>query len=404
MSGLPFAGIRVIDFTHEWASTIAGKILGDFGAEVIKIEYVPRICYLRGARLKDRMYNRHPRWHQVNRNKRSLTLDLNRAEDLAAFRDLVSVSDIMINNSRPAVLEKFGLTYSELGTLKKDIILVTMTAYGATGPYASYAGFGATIEPLSGLQELTAYSREGRRYRIREMDVTNGLVGCCAVMTALLYRQRTGEGQYVDLSQMEAATHGLMGEHLLEYVMNRSQTLPLGNRHHLFAPQGCYPCKGEDAWVTITVRSDEEWTHFCKALGHPEWVSDSRFATGSARRTHHDELDHLIAAWTGAHTDYEAMHLLQAAGVPAGAVLRGKTLPGDPHLKARNYFIAAENDPSIIFPGMFARLSKTPGRLFRRGPDLGQDNEYIRCKLLGQPKESLRPIREEDVGTSFDPE
>ena len=226
MTDLPFAGIRVIDLTHEWASTIGGRILGDFGAEVIKIEYAPRICLIRGGRLDGQAYNDHPRWHQINRNKRSVTLDFTRQDDLEAFKDLVKISDMVINNSRPEVLKKYGLTYPELKELKEDIILVTMTAYGSTGPYASYAGFGGSIEPLSGLQELTAYSKEGKRYRIKEMDVTNGLVGACAVMTALFHKQRTGQGQFVDLSQMEAGTHGLMGEHLLEYVMNGTQTLP----------------------------------------------------------------------------------------------------------------------------------------------------------------------------------
>jgi len=404
MGTLPFTGLRILDFTHTWAAPIAGRILGDFGAEVIKVEYIPRLDFVRGARKKDQLYNHHPRWHQVNRNKRSITLDLHREEDLAAFKDLVKLSDVVLNNARPSVMERFGLTYVELKHIKEDIIFVTMTAFGATGPYAGYGGYGATIEALSGMQELTAYERDGKRYRIREMDVTNGLVGACAVMTALIHRQRTGEGQYVDVSQMEAGTYGLIGEHLLEYCMNGYQTLPLGNRHPVYAPQGCYRCKDDDTWITITVRTEDEWRRLCEVIEQPDWKSDARVGDAAGRKTRHDELDAGIEAWTEKRTSYDAMHIFQQAGIPAGAVLKNQDLVRDPHLEARHYFITPENGSSKRYPGMIARLSEGGGRMQRQGPDLGEGNPYVLCDLLGRPKEFIRPIREEDIGTSFDPE
>jgi crotonobetainyl-CoA:carnitine CoA-transferase CaiB-like acyl-CoA transferase len=405
MDTMPFVGLRVLDFSHEWAAPISSRILGDFGAEVIKVEYARRMCVVRGARLEDHMYDHHPRWHQINRNKLSVTLDLNLKDDLEVFKELVKSSDIMVSNSRPVVLEKFGLTYPELKQIQPDIIMASMFGFGATGPYSTFAGFGGTIEPLSGLQCLTAYEKNGKCYRVREMDVCNGLMGACAVMTALIHRQRTGKGQWINLSQFETATHTLMGEHLLEYVMNGTQTLPLGNRHHYYAPQGCYKCQGEDKWVTITVRTDNEWSILCEIIGYPEGNSDTRFVSREDRMRNHDEVDRLIEAWTINQNHYEVMHVLQKAGIPAGAVLNGTELCKDQHLCARNYYMTAEDNPDGgKFPGMPMRLSASPGRLFRRGSDLGQHNQYVLCEIRGHSQEQVRPLREEEIGTGYEPE
>ncbi len=404
MSDQPFAGIRVLDFAHEWAASIGPRLLGDLGAEVIRVEYAPRMCVIRGARLGKKMYNRHPRWHQVNRNKRSLTLDLKKPKDLDAFRDLVRICDIMVSNSRPHVLEKLGIAYEDLKKIRPDIILVLMSAFGTGGPWSTFAGFGGTIEPLSGLQQLTAYSRGGKRYRTREMDVCNGLMGTCAILTALVHRQRTGQGQFIDLSQTETATHSLMGEHLLEYVMNGEQTLPLANRHPYFAPQGCYPCRGDDRWVTLTVRSDDEWRALCGLIGRPGWADDERFAGRTGRRRHHDLIDEAIAAWSSGLDHYRAMELLQEAGIPAGAVLDGRDLQQDPHLRARGYFLHADDGGDALFPGLLFRSSAGDGRIFRRGPDLGEDNEYVLHRLLGRSREEIEPLDEKTIGTGYDPE
>jgi crotonobetainyl-CoA:carnitine CoA-transferase CaiB-like acyl-CoA transferase len=402
--GLPFEGLRVVDFTHEWAGPIGTRLLADLGAEVIRIEYPKRLCVVRGARTDDRHYNKHPMWHQVNRNKLSVSVDLRVPDQLQAFKDLVKISDLVINNCRAGVMERHGLGYEDLRRIRPDIVFAALSGFGATGPYSSYAGFGGTIEPLSGLLQLTGYERDGRRYRIREMDVINGLVGICAVVAALFHRKRTGEGQFVDVSQTEAATHALMGEALLELVMNGSQTLPLGNRSPHFAPQGCYRCRGEDRWVTITVRSDEEWRRLCGVMGRAEWADDPRLRCQDGRFRHHNELDEKIESWTRDKDNGEVMRLLQAAGIPAGAVLDTAGLENDPHLRARGYFLRAETNLEGLFPGMFFRLSDGGGRLRRRGPDLGEHNGYVYGELLGRPASGIPTIREEEVGTGYDPE
>ena len=401
---LPLQGMRVIDLSHSWAAPHCTRILADYGAEVIKVEYIRRLCLLRGARKESEVYNRHPGWLQVNRNKYSITLDLKADEDREVLRDLIRTCDVLVENARTGVMDKLGFGYGDVKRMKNDVIMLSMSAFGNTGPYASYAGYGAVFEALGGIQGLTAYDRSSKPCRIKEMDVINGLAGACAVMTALWYRQRTGMGQHIDLSQLEASTHATIGEHLLEYMLNGTQTLPLGNRHRTFAPQGCYPCEGEDKWVVITIRSDQAWERFCEVVEHPEWISDARFATHEARIENHDLLDQMIGEWTRRRTHYEAMHALQDVGLPAAAVLDVSEIGQDPHLKERGYFVNRVGGPGERFMGMPFKLSKGEGRIRWRGPNLGEHNTYVFCELLKRSSDEIKPFRKEDIGTAFDPE
>jgi crotonobetainyl-CoA:carnitine CoA-transferase CaiB-like acyl-CoA transferase len=378
-------------------------VLADFGAEVIKVEYSQRMDGMRGGRLAGQAYNHHPRLLEINRNKLSITLDLKTVQGVEAFKALVRVSDVVVENSRIGVLEGLGLGYEVLQSIKPDIILVSMTAFGQTGPEAAYAGYGGCIEPLSGVQSLTAYDKDSRPMRIREMDVTNGVVGACAIMTALVYRQRTGKGQWIDLSQREAATTGLIGEHCLAYAMNGTQPLPRGNRHPSYAPQGCYACQGEDKWVALVIRSDKEWERLCELMGRADLQRDTRFATPSGRAQHHDAVDQAIESWTRRHTHREVMECLQRAGIAAGAVLNVEEISQDTHLEARGFFRHAR-DGSGRFPGMPFGLGDGQGEIWRRGPYLGEHNQYVFCDLLGWPKEQVKKFTPDRIGTAFDME
>jgi crotonobetainyl-CoA:carnitine CoA-transferase CaiB-like acyl-CoA transferase len=403
---LPFSGVRVVDLTHDWAGPRATRMLADFGAEVIKIENSRRMDSMRGAFKENQAYNRHPRWFEINRNKLSVTLDLRNSMDIEAFRDLVAISDVVVDSSRAGVMERLGIGYENLRGIRSDIILVSMSAFGHTGPESSYGGYGGGIEPMSGLQPLTSYNRGEVPVRIREVDVTNGLMGACAIITALLYRQRTGQGQYIDLSQLESATVALAGEHLLEYVMNGVQTLPVGNRHPSYAPQGCYRCKGEDKWVALVVRSEEEWRSLCEVIEHPGLLEDSRFSSALGRAHAHDDLDRLIEQWAIQHSHIEAMHLLQKAGVCAGAVLNVSELAMDPHLREHYFQSIAERNTEgerrMQFPGFPFRISDVSPKVTRKGPSLGEHNEYVLCELLGRPREDLKLLSEDEIGTAYD--
>jgi crotonobetainyl-CoA:carnitine CoA-transferase CaiB-like acyl-CoA transferase len=397
----PLAGLRVIDLGHDWACPHAARVLADFGADVVKVEYPRRLDGMRGGERAGEAYNRRPRFHQLNRNKRSVALDLDRPADREALADLVRRSDVLMANARAGVLDRLGFGRDVLFGLKPDLIVLSMTAFGETGPDAAYAGYGGTIEALSGIQSLTAYDRGGAPRRIREMDVTNGILGACAVATALAERSRTGRGRWIDFSELEAATSALIGEHLLEHAVNGALTLPVGNRHPAHAPHGCYRCLGEDRWVVVAVTSEREWAGLCRALGHPEWERDPRFATAEGRRASHDALDALLEAWTRARTPQEAMERLQAEGVPAGAVLGSADLVADPHLAARGFFVEAQ-DASGRYSGFPVQFEHGGGEVRRRGPDLGADSAAVRCGLLGRPAAEIEPLEPERLGTAFD--
>jgi crotonobetainyl-CoA:carnitine CoA-transferase CaiB-like acyl-CoA transferase len=397
-------GVKILDFTHSWAGPHAVRVLADFGADVVRIEYVKRLCALRGARTENEHYNKHPMWFHVNRGKLSITLDIKNRNDRSIVYELVKMSDVVIDNARGGVMERLGLGYDDLIKIKPNVVLVSMASFGKTGPYATYAGYGATMEVVGGVQNLTAYAPDGKPRRIKEVDVINGIVAAGALMTALLHYQRTGQGQWVDMSQLESVTHALIGEHLLEFACNGTQQLPLGNRHRWFAPQGCYKCKGEDRWVTLVVRTDEEWHAFCDLLKHPEWKTDTGFSTSATRAENHDMLDRLIEAWTSSLSHYEAMHLLQGAGIASGAVLDVEDLSKDAHLKEREYFLSATDGVPGLFPGVPIRLSRTPGKVRWRGPDLGQHNEYVICDFLGRSKADIPKVNVEEIGTAYDSE
>lgn len=396
-------GVRIIDLTHSWSGPHGTRLLADYGAEVIRVEYVKRICPLRGGKVDDYAYNKLPMWFQVNRNKYSITLDLNLEKDRDIFKSLVGEADVVVENARGGVLGKLGLGYGELVKIKPDLLMVSMAAFGNTGPYASYAGYGATIEALSGVQSLTAYEKDGKPERVKEMDVTSGVAGACAVMTGLIHRQRTGKGQYIDLAQMEASTHALIGEHMLEFAMNGENMIPMGARHRFFAPQGVYKCKGDDRWIAISIRTGDEWQGLCKVIGDAE-LSSVSFNTIEGRKENQEELDGIIERWSQRYEHREAMRMLQQAGVPAGAVLDVAELSDDPHLKDRGYFMSAEDGEEGLFMGMPFKLSGGEGRIRWRGPDLGRHNEEILTGLLGRAKEDLIPIDEDEIGTAFDPE
>ncbi|MGD1803977.1 CaiB/BaiF CoA transferase family protein [Dapis sp. BLCC M126] len=401
----PLSGIRVLEISREWAGPHTGRILADFGAEVIRIDYPRRMETTRGASTKNQAYNQQLGFHHLNRNKKCLAVDLNDPVDREILKDLIRQTDIVLENARPGVLEKLGFSYEELKAIKPNIILLSMSAYGQTGTYAPYPGYGASIEPLSGVNCLTAYNpyTQADAKRIRETDMINGIMGACAALTALSNRQKNGDGDWVDLSQLEGLTHAIGGEHFLEYAVNGDTTLPIGNRHPAYAPHGCYRCREEDQWVVIAIGSDDEWKTFCQILGQPELIDDSRFATSGDRQENHDSLDKLIEAWTCQKTHYEVMYLLQDQGLMAGAVLNMADLCQDPHLWERNYFQKPSTGSDAFFPGFPLRMSLTSPVFEHIGADLGEHDRTIICDLLGYPEEQVKSWPEEELGTDYDP-
>jgi len=382
--------IRILDFTWVLAGPYATRILADFGAEVIKVQPLmpeEQDKFSRGY------YNT---W---NRNKLGITLNLNKPQGVALAKRLVGISDAVVENFTPRVMANWGLDYDSLKEIKPDLIMLSMSAMGNTGPWRDYSGFGPTIQAFSSITYLTSFPGEpplglGTSYA----DHIAGLLACLALLGALEYRQRTGEGQYIDVSQVEAMS-SLLGDAILDYTVNARRVEPVGDSSTEAAPHGVYRCGGDDRWCAIAVFTDDEWRGFKQALGNPPWAEAGRFATLSGRLENADELDRLVEKWTSEHTAEEVMALLQEQGVAAGVVQDASDLANDPQLKARGFFIELDHPElgKTISDAVPIRLSDTPAGYTRAAPVLGQDNDYVYGELLGMSQAELVGLSEQGI-------
>ncbi len=369
--------IRILDFTWVLAGPYATRILADFGAEVIKVQpLMPQEedAFSRGY------YNT---W---NRNKRGITLNLNNPKGVALAKRLVNISDAIVENFTPRVMANWGMDYQTLKKIKPDLIMLSMSTMGDTGPWRDYTGFGPTVQAFSGLTYLTSYPGKpplglGTAYA----DHIAGLLACLALLGALEYRRRTGEGQYIDVSQVEAMA-SLLGDAFIPFKESA-------------APHGVYRCKGDDRWCAIAVFTDDEWQGFKKALGNPPWAEAQSFATLNGRLKNRAELDRLVEEWTKKHTAEEAMALLQERGVAAGVVQSAHDLAQDPQLKERGFFVELDHPElgKTISDAVPIRLSDTPPRYTRAAPVLGQDNDHVYGKLLGLSRDELAELKKQGV-------
>lgn len=403
MARLPLEGITVIDFSMNWAGPMAGRVLADMGADVIKIEScqkmdAPRYSWLAENEARERPWERG--WFPtLNRNKRGITLDLSRPQGVALAKRLVNMADVVLENYSPRVMVNLGLDYPKLKLIKPDIIMISMSGYGQTGPYRNYIGYGVTLEPTAGLSELAGYP-DGPPVVLDSLpsDPTAGFFAAGAVLAALRYRHRTGKGQYIDLSEMESVGT-LIGAEILDYTMNKRVQTRRANRHPAMAPHNFYCCKGENKWIAIAVSSDEEWHSLCQVMGNPSWSKEKRFSDALSRQKNQDELDKHIEEWTLQNDNYELMLTLQRAGVSAVALFNGKELYFDPHLKERKYWQVADHPEVGKRPmvGMPFKLSKTPGCIRAPAPTLGQHNEEILGGLLGLSQEEIAQLAQENI-------
>ena len=394
-STAPFANLRILDFSHDWAGPHAARLFADYGAEVIKIEYPRRLDGMRGG--YPAKLNEHPRFWQLHRGKRSLTLDLKLEAHRAVLDALIRDADLVIENSRPGVMERKGYGAARLRELNPRLVTVAMSAFGANGPHSQYAGYGGTLEAASGLQSLSAYDAHGPAYRVREMDVMNGLMGACAAAMGLLLREREGVGQWIDVSECET-TAWFVGELFAVTARSGQQPAPLGNRHARHAPQGCYAGAGEDQWLTLTVRSEAEWQAFAALLGGPALAGDPRYASAELRRQHHDALDARIAEWSRQHSPQDAAARLLAVGIAAAPVASVADLAVDPQLAACRWF---QSLGSLRLPGLPFQLARGGGAVRSRGPDLGEADAEL-FTAAGQSA-AIPELQPEQIGTAYAP-
>jgi len=378
--------IRVLDFSRVLAGPYATRVLGDFGAEVIKVQTRKTAM---GSDDNNGAY-----FNAYNRNKRSITLDMSRPKARELALKLTAISDVLVENFSPRVMINWGLSYERLAEVKNELIMVSMSGMGQTGPWKDFAAFGPTVQSLGGLTYLTSYSKDepiGLGYAYA--DAVAGLYCAIAVLAALEHRDRTGLGQYIDLSEYEAVCT-LIGPALLDAAVNQEGIQPRGNQSPdiLAAPYGCYKCHGEDRWCVIAAFDETEWQALCNVSGHPEWEKDPRFSTLATRKEHSDQLDRLIQDWTSRNTAEAVMQLLQEAGVPAGVVQSAEDMANDPQLHARGFFISLDHPVlgKTISDGTPVKMGSDSQRAWKRAPLLGEDNEYVYRDLLGLSEAEFR--------------
>ena len=398
----PLKGVRITEFTSAWAGPYATCLLGFLGAEVIKVESRRRVDHSRilafttGKEFSGP--DESPVFNTLNLNKMSVTLNLSKPEAIGIAKRLVKESDVVVENMRPGVVPRLGLGYEVLCEVKPDLVYLSSSSCGQTGPEREYVGYAPTFAALGGLSFVTGYEDWPPSNFMGSIDLRSAATAAFAILTALLYRQRTGEGQYIDLASQESIAV-LCGDLFLEFVLNSEIPMRQGNKDESMAPHNCYPCRGEDKWVSIAVATDQEWQSLCQVMGMPELADDERFAQSRKRWENQEELDRIIGQWTSDKDYYEITDSLQAVQVAASPSLSSEGLFKDPHLKERNLFREIEH-PVIGKDWVTAPpwiLSETPAEIKRHAPLLGEHNDLVLRQMLGMSPEEIKKLEEEEV-------
>ena len=408
----PLKSFRILDLSRIWAGPYCTKLLADMGAEVLKMESLRVYDSHRGpvspvrgiaaypdADPGEEPWNRNGWFNCLHMSKYGITLELTHQAGRQVFEQLVAISDVVVENFRQGSLERLGYTYNTLRQIRPDLIYVSMPAFGNSGPWKSYVAYGIGQEQLSGMAHMTGYVGEGpMKSGINHGDPITGSHAAGVVLAALRYRRRTGQGMFIDVSQQESAV-ALIGGEVLAHQITGQEPERWGNHSPYFAPYNLYPCAGEDRWVAIAVTTDEEWRSLAEIIAGTDLAADPRYATNPDRLQSQDQLDQIIAAWTGNREMYDISWQLQQAGVPASPVLRGPDLLQDPHYRQRGTFNEVDH-PQVgpkLYPGIAWKMSLTPGQVHWPSPTLGQHNHQIYSRLLGLSKQEIQELEQEGV-------
>lgn len=392
---LPLAGVRVLDFTWVGAGPLCTKLLADHGAEVIRVESAARPDQVRSSQPfveGGSGLNVSGFFADFNSSKLGISLNLKTPEGLDIARRLALLSDVVIDNYTAGTMDRLGLGPAALHALKPELVIVSMSVMGQHGPKRDYGGWGQQIQCMAGINSITGFpgrvpTGPGGPYPDFSANPYHAAV---AILSALRHRARTGRGTFVDLAQLES-TLSFATTLVMEYTADGSIAGPQGNRVPWAAPHGVYPCAGDDRWIAIAVESDAQWDALCRVLGEPEWSRDERFATLLGRLEQQDELDALLAAWTRGQPAEEVMEQLQRAGVPAGVCQTIADLLDDPQLAARGHFWDVEHPEMgrVRMTGQAVNLQKTPYRIQRPAPLLGEHTEEVCRTLLDMSDEEI---------------
>jgi succinyl-CoA---D-citramalate CoA-transferase len=394
----PLEGVRVVEMGSLLAGPFCGQLLGDFGAEIIKVEPPGK-----GDPMRE--WGRHSKaghtlwWPIIARNKKSVTLNLREGEGQDLAKRLIETADVLVENFRPGTMERWGLGYGDLSEINPGLVMVRVSGYGQTGPYKDQAGFGSIGEAMGGIRYVTGYpDRPPPRVGISLGDSLAATFGALGAVTALYNREaQGGRGQVVDVGIYEAVL-ALMESTIPEYALTGHIRGRTGAILPSVAPSNTYPT-GDGDYVVIGANADTVFGRFAKALGHPEWAESERYATHHARGENQEELDELICGWTRQRSADEVMEVMRVANVPAGKLFTAEDMLSDEQYAARRNIVDVE-DPDIgPFPmqNVVPRLSETPGRVRWTGPKLGQHNEEVFTEVLGMDEEDLDGLRERGI-------
>lgn len=399
-SALPLRGLRVLDLSMGWAGPVCTRTLGDLGAEIIKVEAIQYPDWWRGVDprasfFEQKLYEKDVRFAFQNRNKRGITLDLGRPEGAALLRRLVAQCDAVVENYARDVLPKLGLDYPVLQRARPDLVMLSMPAFGATGPWRDARAYGSTLEHASGLPTVSGRA-DGPPLtnQLAYGDPVGGMNAAAAVLTALLHRKSTGEGQHIDLAQVECmfplAAPWIIAQSALGDPGPRR-----GNRHPDQVPHGAFPC-GNEGWVAVAVTEDGAWARLCSLLGRDDLTGLDL----AARRAREDELEALLSSWTRGRSADAAMAALQAKGIAAGVLRWPTELRRDPHLRARGFW--QEVDRAFLGPhelpsAPIRMAGGAPLEIFRAAPTLGEENAAVLSELLGLSATELAALERDGI-------
>jgi len=395
-------GVKVLEIAFIGVTPMTCKLLADNGAEVVRIESMTRLDYLRtSGPYVDGIPSpeRSPQVPYLHSNKYGITLNLKHPKGIEVAKRLAAWADIVADGFTTGTLERMGLGYEDLRKINPDIIMFSCNTFGRTSPLSSFPSTGIQITGLSGFMQITGWPDRGATAMGYYTDFVVPHFNLVAVLAALDYRRRTGRGQHIDLSHIETSIY-FLAPVILDYTVNNRIPQRQGNRSPNAAPHGVYRCQGDDRWCAIAVSTDEEWESFCKVIGEPAWTKEPKFATLIGRKKNEDELDKLINEWTLNHSAEQVMSLMLAAGVSAGVVQNGEDVFNDPQLRHYQYL------KWLYYPGMeqeyptptpFGKLSKTPVEARRPSPMLGEHNDYVCTQLLGMSDEEFVELMAEGV-------
>jgi crotonobetainyl-CoA:carnitine CoA-transferase CaiB-like acyl-CoA transferase len=393
-------GVRVADFGWVLAGPYSTMLLSYLGAEVIKIESRRRIDEQRVAHRAglSENFEASSNFLEINLGKRSVSINLAKPEGAALARRVVAISDVVIENMRPGVMDRLGLGYKDMVKVKPDIIMASISGWGSKGPLREYTAYAPCFASFSGMGHLTGYSDEEPNTGTSSNDARSGTAAAFAVLMALVMRQRTGQGQYIDMSSCEAL-NSLIGDRILQYMMSGQSPMRSGNQDSGMAPHNCYRCAGDDKWISIAVATEEEWQALRTAMGRPTALEDLAFVTAAGRWQHRNQLDALVESWTRQHDAVELTALLQRHGVAAIPSFSAEELFANPHLLERGA-ITETLHPVLgkrqaISPPW--KMSATPPGICRTAPLLGEDNHYVLCELLGLAESEVRRLADAHV-------